>query len=399
MSQRFIRCPHCGLPHGESDTACPATGAPLEHRRAHSSAPPAAGAPSGSVPPPSPSGPPSRPPFPAQLPYPSVSPSRPPPANPPPAALDRRHLIGKIVGGVYEVKALIGQGGMATVYEAEQLSMGRRVALKVLPSGQARDRDALKRFLLEARASASLSHPNICQVYDFGELEDKSPFYAMERLVGEPLSERIAREKALSFHDVIDILMQALAGLAAAHKKGIVHRDIKPENLFLIVRDGKAPLVKVLDFGVSKRVLGEGDGEDTITRTGIVMGTPYYLAPEQALGSRDFDQRVDLWAIGVIFYEAVAGRRPFTATSYTGLLSTIIHDPHRSVRELRPAAPIEVQMVIDKALSKPREDRYQSATAFIGDLQRLREKLAKLGLGPTSTPNTPAAEPVDAKDE
>jgi serine/threonine-protein kinase len=315
----------------------------------------------------------------------------PPPAGPP----DRRRLIGTVVGGVYKVKAMLGQGGMASVYEAEQMPMGRDVALKVLALDRSIGDEPWKRFLLEARAAASLSHPNICQVFDFGELEDKSPFYTMERLVGEPLSERIARDNALGFVDVVDILMQILAGLAAAHKKNIVHRDIKPENVFLIVRDGRPPLVKLLDFGVSK-IVAPDEGEDItqITRTGIVMGTPYYMAPEQAYGGRDFDARVDLWSAGVIFYEAIVGRRPFTANNYAALLNAIIREPHKPVRDLRPGTPIEVQMVIDKALSKAREDRYQSATAFMGDLQRLRERLARMGLVPGSSSKLPVVPPA-----
>ena len=316
-----------------------------------------------------------------------------PVAGPP----DKRRLIGTVVAGVYKVKSMLGQGGMASVYQAEQQPMGRDVALKVLALDRSIGDEPWKRFLLEARAAASLSHPNICQVFDFGELEDKSPFYTMERLIGEPLSERIARENALGFIDVVDILMQVLAGLAAAHKKNIIHRDIKPENVFLVLRDGRPPLVKLLDFGVSKIMTPDDDGGDDITqitRTGIVMGTPFYMAPEQAYGGRDFDARVDLWSTGIIFFEAIVGRRPFTSNTYAGLLNAIIREPHRQVRELRPGTPVEVQMVIDKALSKAREDRYQSATEFMGDLQRLRERLMKMGLGPGSTPRLPVVAPA-----
>ena len=293
-----------------------------------------------------------------------------------------------MINGVYAVKALLGQGGMATVYEAEQTNMGRPVAIKVLPVDRTSSSEAHKRFLQEARAAAALSHPNICQVFDFGALPDGSPYFAMERLVGEALSDRFEREHALPFVDFIDILMQVLAGLGAAHKKGIIHRDVKPENVFLMAREGRPPFVKLLDFGVSKSVAPhtEGSGDDTtqLTRTGIVMGTPFYMAPEQAFGDRHFDARVDLWSTGVIFYEGVAGRRPFGGTSYQTLLNAIIQERPRPIRELRPGTPPEVEMVIEKALSKQREARYQSALEFMGDLQKLRERIVRLGYLPSA---------------
>ncbi|MCC6643991.1 MAG: serine/threonine protein kinase [Polyangiaceae bacterium] len=363
MSQRFLRCPHCGLPHAEAALACPTSGRPIERPKPTTAPPPARES--------------ARPPAPTPGPAARAG-STPAPSEPPP---DARRLIGTVVDGVYSIGALIGRGGMATIYEAEQLVLGRKVALKVLPVERSDAPEAQRRFLREARAASVLNHPNICQVFDFGALPDGRPYFTMERLYGETLGERIEREGALPFFEVIDIVIQALAGLGAAHKKGIIHRDVKPENVFLVAREGKPAFVKLLDFGVAKAQPADdappSDDTTQITRTGVVMGTPYYMAPEQALGDRHFDPRVDLWSCGVLLYEAVTGKRPFGATTHHALLQAIISDrPHR-VTELRPGAPGELELVIDKALEKDRERRYQTAVEFIGDLQRVRERLVR----------------------
>jgi eukaryotic-like serine/threonine-protein kinase len=271
---------------------------------------------------------------------------------------------------------------MGTVFEAEHLTVGHAVAVKVLHPNQARKKDAVRRFHQEARAAAAIGHPNICVVSDLGTLEDGSPYLVMERLVGETLAERIATHGGLPFGEVVQILGQVLSGLAAAHEKGIVHRDIKPENVFLTKQlNDHPPLAKLLDFGVSKMIsspLGEekvGESEDLdLTRTGMVMGTPYYMAPEQARGDRDLDARVDLYACGVILYEALTSRRPFTAANYNALLLKILSSTPRPARELRPALPSGFDEVIQKAMQRSREDRYRTAGEFQGDLRALRDR-------------------------
>jgi serine/threonine protein kinase len=275
---------------------------------------------------------------------------------------------------------------MGTVFEAEHLTIGRSVAVKVLHPNQARKKNAVRRFHQEARAAGGIGHPNICEVYDLGTLDDGSPYLVMEKLVGETLADRIASEGGLPFDDVIETLVQVLSGLVAAHDKGIVHRDIKPENVFLTRRVGCPPLVKLLDFGVSKMIvqpLEDKDDDLDLTRTGMVMGTPYYMAPEQARGDRNLDARVDLYACGVMLYEALTGRRPFSAANYNALLLLILSTNPRPARDLRPALPGGFDAVIEKAMARSREDRYRSATDFQRDLQALRDRHSgsPVGLG------------------
>ncbi len=309
----------------------------------------------------------------------SDEPSRPPPQIPtmPPGRSASRDLTGKKIGGKYVVRAVLGEGGMGTVFEAEHITIGRAVAVKVLHPQQARKKDAVKRFHQEARAAGAIGHPNICEVYDLGTLDDGSPYLVMEKLMGETLADRIASEGGLPFDDVIDILTQVLSGLVAAHEKRIVHRDIKPENVFLTRRVGCPPVAKLLDFGVSKMmtVVGSERDEDLdLTRTGMVMGTPYYMSPEQARGDRNLDARVDLYACGVIMYEALTGRRPYTAANYNALLLQILTTRPRPARELRPALPGGFDLVLDKSMARAREDRYQTAAEFQRDLQTLRDR-------------------------
>jgi len=270
---------------------------------------------------------------------------------------------------------------MGTVYEAEHVAIGRAVAVKVLHPSQARKKVSVKRFHHEARAAGAIGHPNICEVYDLGDLEDGSPYLVMERLVGETLADRISRDGVLPYDEVLDLITQVLSGLIAAHEKGIVHRDIKPENVFLTRRVGCPPIAKILDFGVSKMLpLGDRAEEELhLTRTGMVMGTPFYMSPEQARGDRDLDARVDLYACGVIMYEALTARRPFLAPNYNALLLQILTTSPRPVRELRPGVPDGIERVVEKAMRRSRDDRYRNAVDFQSDLKVLRDDYS----GPT----------------
>jgi serine/threonine protein kinase len=381
MSQRFFRCGHCGLPHDMMQTVCPATGKPIDRRRINSTAVPAhrdqGGGIQGVRPAMSSSVPVAHPP-PPQHASPAAPPARPFSSMPPRQA--HRDLIGKTIGGKYLVRSVLGEGGMGAVYEAENTALGRSVAIKVLHPAQARKRVAVKRFHQEARWAGRIGHPNICEVYDLGTLDDGSPYLVMERLIGETLADRIQSEQGLPFDDVIEIVTQVLSGLVAAHEKGIVHRDIKPENIFLTKRVGCPPLAKLLDFGVSKMITpihAEKEEDLDLTRTGMVMGTPFYMSAEQARGERNLDARVDLYACGVILYEAITGRRPFHAANYNALLLQILTGNPRPARELRPALPQGFDEVLDKALARNRDDRFQSAAAFQRELQALRDRHPK----------------------
>ena len=317
--------------------------------------------------------------------------------HPPPPAQDqharlsstaraRIDLLGKTVGEKYLVRAVLGEGGMGTVFEAQHVALGRAVAVKVLHPKQMRKKESVRRFHQEARAAGAIGHPNICEVYDLGTLDDGRPYLVMERLVGETLADRIKLEGGIPFEDVTDILIQVLSGLVVAHAKGIVHRDIKPENVFLTERVGCPPLAKLLDFGVSKMIspigpLRDGEDDTDLTRTGMVMGTPYYMSPEQARGERNLDARVDMYACGVLCYEMVTGRRPFLANNYNSLLLQIISTSPPPPSQFRGNLPPMLGGVIAKAMAHKREDRYQNAAEFQRDLQLLRRELAAIEAG------------------
>ncbi len=372
---RSIRCPHCGQMHEATVAVCPVTHVPMRNTRSH---------PSGvaSVKP----GAPKAPAHNLVVPRPHASPGdTQTPVGPPPKSAARRALIGQTIDGKYRVRAVLGEGGMGAVFEAEHAAIGRIVAMKVLHPAQATKKVAVKRFHQEARAAGGIGHPNICEVFDFGTLSDGSPYLVMERLKGETLAARIQSEGGLPFLDVIDAVTQVLSGLAAAHERGILHRDIKPENVFLAERAGYPPIAKLLDFGVSKVVpgaaIGEWDDETDLTKTGMVMGTPYYMSPEQARGDRNLDGRVDLYACGVMLYEALTGQRPFVAKNYNSLLVQILQGNAAPPRTLRASIPIALEAVVMRAMAKNRDDRFQTAAEMSHALAPIRRELTKASSG------------------
>jgi eukaryotic-like serine/threonine-protein kinase len=269
-------------------------------------------------------------------------------------------MIGRVIGDRYGVTALIGEGGMGEVYEAEHLTIGRLVAVKVLNPKRAQDREAISRLRHEARVAGTLGHPNICAIYDMGRLDDGSPYLVMERLHGETLAQRLLRETRLPVEDLVDVMVQVLSALAVAHQRGIIHRDLKPDNIFLSRRDGMRPIPKLLDFGISK----SEDIEETmadLTGQTVAAGTPFYMAPEQARGDRGLDHRIDLWATGIILYECLSGRRPFDARNYNALLVQILSTAPRPLHEVQPDVPPALERIVERALCKVPADRYQSA--------------------------------------
>jgi serine/threonine-protein kinase len=259
---------------------------------------------------------------------------------------------------------------MGEVYEGEHLALGRLVAIKVVHPEVASDRGAVARLEHEARVAAMVAHPNVCEVFDIGRLEDGSPFVVMERLQGRTLADRMAGGVLVPWSELRDVSMQVLSALSVAHDKGVIHRDLKPENVFLSERAGIGPLAKVLDFGIAKAA-GFDDPALSVTGAGAVVGTPYYMSPEQARGDRALDGRVDLWAVGVMLYEAVTGRRPFDAKNYNALLVQILTARHVPVRSLRPDAPPGLAELIDKALSKACDDRPRTGLELVAALRRV----------------------------
>ncbi|KYG09141.1 protein kinase [Sorangium cellulosum] len=289
------------------------------------------------------------------------------------SASSGRSLLGHVIGDKYGVTAIIGEGGMGAVYEAEHLQIGRLVAVKVMHPRETQQREAISRLEHEARVAGRIGHPNICEVYDMGWLPDGSPYLVMERLHGETLAQRIERWGSVPPSELVDIMLQVLSALVTAHERGIVHRDLKPENIFLSERAGMLPVAKLLDFGISQAT--GMDGTLDLTRTGMVMGTPYYMAPEQARGDVELDHRLDLWAVGVILYEALTGQRPFVARNYNALLVQILTLWHRPVTELDPTIPPGLSRLVDRALEKERDERFQSAREFQEALRRFKNQV------------------------
>ena len=266
-------------------------------------------------------------------------------------------LAGRLVGP-YRLLREIGSGGMGTVYEAEDARLRRRVAVKLLPPEYSRDGTAKERFLREARAASAVDHPNLCTVHDVGE-SDGRLYIVFALYEGETLRERI-RRGPLPLAEARDVAIQVARGLARAHEAGIIHRDIKPANVML-PRRGEA---KILDFGIAR--LGEDDA--ALTRTGVSWGTPAYMSPEQARGEA-VDSRADVWALGVLLYEMVAGRRPFGGEGVQAVLSSILTRDPEPLDRVRPDVPPELARVTARALAKDPAERYPSAVELLADLE------------------------------
>jgi eukaryotic-like serine/threonine-protein kinase len=273
---------------------------------------------------------------------------------------EQDELIGRLVERKYAVRGIIGRGGMGMVYEAENLSLGKLVAIKVLTQRTGEGSSvALERFHQEARTAGAMGHPNVCEVYDLGELEDGRPYMVMERLTGETLRQMIAREAPIAEETVAFVGAQMFAALAAAHRRNVVHRDIKPENVFLHKPAGDTFVVKVLDFGVAKAVsrASVSDAENlSLTDSGIVMGTPYYMAPEQATGDR-VAAPCDVYACCIVLFEALTGRRPFEGGSHVEVVTNMLTCNPARVSQFRPEIGAKIDALIASGLARGPAER------------------------------------------
>ncbi len=306
-------------------------------------------------------------------------------------------FIGKVIGGKYEITSLLGEGGMGAVYEARHVEVHRKVALKLLHSQFSRSGEMLTRFEREARATGEIGHENIIEVFDLGtDPETGSAYLVMEKLKGHELSEAIRKYGRLGLGETIDIMLQVLSALAASHELGIVHRDLKPDNIFLTEVAGRTNWVKILDFGIAKFQTPE-DGHK-LTQTGQMMGTPYYMAPEQIQGDPAMDHRLDLYACGVILYEMLTGRVPFDAPNVPAMVLAILTYTPPPLCEVDLNIPAALSDVVMKAMSRDKEARFQSAndlaqalepygTGAIAVTQEMQrsEALARTALGKLGT--------------
>jgi serine/threonine-protein kinase len=264
---------------------------------------------------------------------------------------------------------------MGVVYSATELATGQEVAIKAL-AAKAFSTANLRRFRREAETAASVKNRHLCIVHHLG-VEAGRPFIVMERLRGETLRQRLKDGGPLSATDTVSIMIQLLEGLSAAHGAGILHRDIKPSNIFLTSPAGAAPVVKLIDFGLAKLLPATAwtprtdmplDEMSAITTTDVIPGTPFYLAPEQISGARDLDERVDVWACGLTFFEMLAGRRAYDAASHTAMAASILLKSLPPLTSFRSDVPATFDRVLTKALTRDRNDRFPSAAAFRGAL-------------------------------
>jgi eukaryotic-like serine/threonine-protein kinase len=283
---------------------------------------------------------------------------------------DHDHEEHFLLDGRYRIEGVLGEGGMGKVYLATHVELGREVAIKILSSRvQERDLEA-RRLAREAKLAGTLGHPNICQVYDMGRLEDGTPYVVMEKLDGQTLSERIYLEGALSFDDSLRFLEQVLSALDAAHRSGILHRDIKPDNVFLASNAAGEVAAKILDFGIA--TLAQFAGIDS--RRGQMLGTPRYMAPEQFSGG-DTDERTDLYGCGVLLNEMITGRPPFPEKDVNTLRASVLDKPPPDPRSWRPKTPDSIAALIERAMAKKPAERFESADQFLIALRSVRSEL------------------------
>src|SRR5438105_3896423 len=314
---------------------------------------------------------------------------------PPNAEHTNDPLIGQLIADRYQVLALIGEGGMGRVYLAEHVRMGRKSALKVINPALATTADAISRFNREAANACKINHPNVAQVYDFGEMADGTLYLAMEYIDGETLDTVVAREGPLPPLRAAQITKQIADALYAAHHLGIVHRDLKPENVMIARHLDGTDWVKVVDFGIAKTIQRDGAGSQTVTTAGVSLGTPEYMSPEQLAGEK-LDHRTDVYSLGLLLFNMLTGELPYPKlTSKETLVRRLTSRPS-TLAEVRPDLPWpeELQPALDRALAPEVADRYDSVSEFGRAVLRAAENVDVAPAAATTMVIPPVATPA-----
>src|SRR6267142_4680083 len=306
-------------------------------------------------------------------------------------------LLGQTLAEKYLIEQLIKRGGMGAVYRGKHVMMDKTVAIKVLRPSLAGDDHVVARFSREAKAASRISHPHAVSVTDFGEAENGVVFLVMEYLDGQTLKEVIRNEGQMPLDRAVEIVRQVSGALDAAHKQGVVHRDLKSENIMLSRTNG-GDWAKVLDFGIAKIQQPEGARDHDITAANLVIGTPQYMSPEQCSQTGPIDARSDVYSLGVILYEMLAGRVPFTGESPTVIMMKQVQDTPPSILEARPDLPGGISGVVERALAKKPADRFQTAGELFAALSETASE-APAVTALTETPATVANEPVKVEDD
>jgi serine/threonine-protein kinase len=270
---------------------------------------------------------------------------------------------GTLLAGKYRIEKVLGEGGMGVVVAARHVDLDQRVAIKFLLPHALADETVVARFAREARAAAKIQSPHVAKVMDVGRLDDGSPYMVMEYLEGEDLESRLQRDKTIPVSEAVGIMLQACEAMAEAHAAGIIHRDLKPANLFLARTPGRKSVVKVLDFGISKIA---NDSGKPVTQTASLLGTPYYMSPEQLRSVKTLDARSDIWAMGVILYELLGGSVPFLADTMPGVVAMILQNDPPPLAELCPTCPKDLVAVIAKCMKSDPSQRFSD----VGELAR-----------------------------
>ncbi len=307
-------------------------------------------------------------------------------------------LLGQTLAGKYSIEKLIKHGGMGSVYLGKHVLMDKRVAIKVLRPSLALDNDVVARFSREAKAASRISHPHAVTVTDFGEDENGVVFLVMEYLDGRTLKEIIKNEGPMTLDRVVEIVRQVAGALDAAHEQGVVHRDLKSDNIMLSQTNG-GDWAKVLDFGIAKIQQPAGVRDIDITAANLVIGTPQYMSPEQCSQSSPIDARSDIYSLGVIVYEMLAGRVPFTGESPTVIMMKQVQDAPPSILEARPELPSAIDKIIARSLAKQPQDRYQTAGELYQALSTTAAQAPEITAAPVTVANAPVASLDEDLDE